>query len=692
MSRIHVLSPLLINQIAAGECIERPASVVKELLENSLDAGATQIEIEIEDAGNRLIRVADNGCGMDEEDLPLALTSHATSKILTSEDLMNIRTLGFRGEALASISSVAEVVLASATEKGLSGYEIEARNGIMTKPKPRGMARGTIVEVRNLFFNIPARRKFLKTKSTEMGHITEIVTQIALAAHGVSFKLSHNGRSVLSLTASAHPLTRIQEVLESDKGVFLQAEQSLLDYNLLAYLGLPQDARSSNKWQYCYINGRSVKDRILLRALQNAYEDYLPPKRFGMAVLYLTVAPNLMDVNVHPNKVEVRYRESGRVYEIVYRTVSERLKSPEVVSEIRQGNLWERAAEAEKVSAFQQEDVHKSAQESAWNTGNEATDSREDGERRLAGIPLQQNRTMERNPRDENFSHEAQVEEPYFEDSPMQAEASKPSYGAIAAFLSHEKKEPYLSPQAVSMAPPEKFFFSSPASLPASEVSPQDVLDRNEREKTSLRSTQSLFFSAVENLSPFQKTPSSLQIHKSYLVLECEDGMMIVDQHALHERILYNRLRKAMEKGKILVQRLLFPQIVSLTHDEMPAFLEWQKALVSWGIETKVAGANTVEIHSLPQILGKDIGKEIVLDLLASSEDQKDLKMEYAMEKILATMACKAAIKAGDPLTKEEIASLLREHPGENTFYCPHGRPALLKITLRELEKYFKRT
>lgn len=656
MTKIQILPPLLANQIAAGECIERPSSVVKELVENSLDAQAKNIQIDIEDAGNRLIRISDDGCGMESQDLPLALMSHATSKITSSEDLMNIKTLGFRGEALASIASISEVVISSATRESKEGYQIECKNGDITPAKPTGMAPGTIIEVRNLFYNIPARRKFLKTKTTEMAHITEIVTQLALAAYNVGFKLTHNGKYIFSLAAAQDPQLRIKELLGPDEIEFTKAEKSTEVCRLCAYLGLPCYTRSSNKWQYCYINGRAVKDKVALRSLQDAYQDYLSHKRFAIAVLYFTIDPAYIDVNVHPAKAEVRYRESKEIYELVFKAVTQGLQGKHVVS------------------PFPIEDISLPEKREENFSENFSTELQE-----IEEIQATEDKEEEKNfsLHQDNFGFVSSETKETYPKAFSDIQRGKVPYEQDSAFL---KRHAFNK----SSRRPE---------LPIAKENVveniQDVLPKEEQE--SFDFWENAIDPTLDRIP--RQADAYFQINKTYLVTKSKEGLIIIDQHAFHERLLYNRLREQIQKNKIISQPLLFPEVLHLSIEETASFLEWQSDLREFGISTKCVG-NTIEIQSLPQILGKTSGKDILSDLLQVSEDRKKLKPEDVMEKILATMACKAAIKAGDSLTKVEIESLLKayEEEGENVYYCPHGRPSILKITIQELEKHFKRT
>lgn len=639
MGPIQLLPAHLVKQIAAGECIERPASVVKELVENSLDAGAGRIEVHVEDAGNRLIRVQDNGCGIPAAEFPLALASHATSKLTCSEDLSCIRTLGFRGEALASISSVAEITLASCC--GESGFVVEAAGDKVGEARPVGMPRGTSVEVRNLFFNVPARRKFLKSKAVEMGHVTEVVTALALSASQVAFQLTHNGQLVFSAVAG-DPLARIREILCTKNLEFFQAAAEEEHFRLDAYLGLPSHFKSNNKWQYFFLNGRIIKDRVLMRSLADAYRDYIPEKRHPVAVCYLTVDPDWVDVNVHPAKVEVRHRDGQKVYHLIYRTVLGGLKKHENVPQI-------------PLFPMDQAEGEVSEMEPAAKSPPERESLRGEGPSLSDGLPEIDRMAGPR----VDWAGEDRV-----------AEKAEPISACPAPktrnFPAPEEKSPPVAPMS-------KKTFRPPADLP--------LFSGGHPERNT----------AVAKL-PAGPGTTYLQVHDSYLVMEIPEGIAIIDQHALHERVLYDRLRRLLKSGKTISQPLLFPETIYLGPQEMAIFGQCREDLRKIGIDACQSGPDAIEVRCLPQIFGKVSASGLVSDLLEQVEQSRGMSMEEIMEDRLAMMACKAAVKAGDRLSPEEMASLLAsKDEADNPCNCPHGRPTLLKMTLTELEKYFYR-
>lgn len=618
MSKIKVLPPLLVNQIAAGECIERPASIVKELVENSIDADSTAIEVGVEEAGTRLIRITDNGCGIDKEDLPLAITSHATSKLQNADDLLNIQTLGFRGEALASVASVADVFISSCPTGEKSGYKIRSFGGDVKPLEPIAMNQGTIIEVHDLFFNIPARRKFLKKKATEMGHITDTLTKLALSYNKASFKLTHNNKTVFHVAKTATLKERIEQLLTIGECEMLEISYERSGIEVQAFLAPPEVNRPNSKQQYVYINGRCIKDRIVLRAVADAYSDYLPMKRHAIAVLFLKMHPEDVDVNVHPTKAEVRYRDSSGIYSAVYHATLEGL---------RKGDL-------------------------------------------RPSIPL--------------FS-----DEPSNSYSPptnyYSSQSNKPqnNYYTPGSFV-RETSDTH-TPNA-----PSNYENIGPVDIPVFENIPPNVpapTPETQKPQTPQSSSQNLFAEQEKNV-PLRW----FQVHDSYIIIETLRGIEIIDQHALHERIIYSKLKQQVAQKQVQSQMLLFPVTVHLTATEMAVFTQWQRHLEELGMEMEVLRDDVV-IRAIPQLVSDIHAGDLLRDLLEQLERKNKVNISDVIDPIIEMMSCKAAIKAGDNLNPEEVISLIkRREDADNPFHCPHGRPTTLKITLKELEKHFKRT
>jgi len=602
--RIHQLSPSLVNRIAAGEVIERPASVVKELVENSIDAGATQITVEIEDGGLSLIRIIDDGSGIPVEDLPLAFASHATSKLTSDEDLFAISTMGFRGEALASIGSVSHARILSRTGDSHAAYEIFDRGCIVSDAQAAAGNSGTTVEIRNLFYNTPARRKFLRGPSTEFGHISDALLRLALPHPKIAFKLLHNGRTALDLPATTSADERLLSAWPDEfHEQRLPLDVQDAEIRLYGLIGLPELARPTAKHQYFYLNGRSIRDKFIQHAVREAYRGLTEPGRHPAAILLLHVPAQDVDVNVHPTKAEVRFKDSGRIHGLVLSSVREKLLGS---------------------------DLTPSAQPRADNSTGPDT-FRQDMQTRLAA---------------------------FFKG---QAEGS--------GFRVQGSENADTSSFALTPPPPpvQPLPFSAPTSTAPRSDTPPPI-----------------------NLNPLP----AIQLHNAYLVAESDDGMIIIDQHALHERIMYEDLRARLAHGPLESQRLLIPATLPASARQIDLLDQIQPLLQKLGIELAAIGPNAIAIHAFPSFLEKLDPAAFIAELLERGEQELlDLHDEELLHEVLDMMACKAAVKAGDPLSPAEIAALLaRRDLVERSSNCPHGRPTTLRLSLRDLEKQFKRT
>ncbi len=598
MPRILQLPPTVITKIAAGEVIERPASVVKELLENSIDAGAKRIEVELDQGGAELIRVVDDGCGIAADDLPLAFASHATSKLTNAEQLFQIATLGFRGEALASIGGVSQVTLQSRPGDATDGAEITCHGGEMSPIRPWNGSPGTRIEVRHLFYNTPVRRKFLRTISTEVGHVSEAVTRLALANPGLHVGLRHNGKLVFEVPATTGLLDRLRlffakEVADSA----YEIEAGHGPVRLRGFVCDPACEKGTPKLQYLFINGRWIRDRSLGHALQEGYRGLLMTGRYAVAFLFLELPPDAVDVNVHPTKSEVRFRDGQALYHLVLAAVRDRL---------RRANL---------VPRLQTPKENLSPPSSFMGEGGRG------GEGKL------------------EFPHPS---------------APTPTRG--------EGEKPQISWQLQPSAPTTpRFDFPPPAAAPVHD-------------------------------SPIN--PVAIQLHDAYLVVETPDGMLVIDQHALHERILFEQLRQRIATGQLERQRLLIPEPVDLPAEQAARVLAEREALAELGLEVEDFGGGTILVSSYPAILSRcppgEVFRGVVDRLLA--KDRPPTR-DHLLNDLLATMACRAAVKAGDRLTTEEIADLLAQRSvADDTHHCPHGRPTSLLFSRQELDRQFRRT
>jgi DNA mismatch repair protein MutL len=589
---IQQLSASLVNRIAAGEVIERPASVVKELVENALDAGAKQIHVEIEDGGRELIRVIDDGGGIPTAELPLAFAQHATNKLTCDEDLFRIATMGFRGEALASIGSVSHARILSRTADEDAAYEIANKGGEIGTPQAAAGNRGTTVEIRHLFFNTPARRKFMKGTATEAGHVSETLLRIALPYPNVSFKLVHNGRTSLDLPATTAELRLLEAWPKEFHGSKLSVAARDAEIRVSGIMGLPELARPTGKYQFLYLNGRHIKDKFMQHATREAYRGLIEPGRYPGCVLMLEIPPGDVDVNVHPTKVEVRFKDGGRIHGLVMSAMREQLL----------GNDLSPAA-----VPMRADDPQVVAQ-------------REDLRTKLAA-----------------FFKSPEITAPVQPDEPFALSPSPPQ-----------------TPRFDFIPPPQ------PTSPVTAEIA----------------------------------KPAAIQLHNSYLVAETNDGMIIIDQHALHERVMYEELRQRMLRGPLESQRMLIPATVQASTRQIALLDQIQPLLARLGIEANAFGPNAVAVHAFPTFLSRLDPATFLRELLERGEQELlDLHEEEILHEILDMMACKAAVKAGDPLTAAEIESLLaKRHLIDRSSNCPHGRPTTLRLTLNDLEKQFKRT
>jgi len=619
MSPIRILPEQLVNQIAAGEVIERPASVVKELLENAIDAQATRILLELQEAGKKLIRVSDDGTGIPASEAPLALASHATSKIASAEDLDGITSLGFRGEALASVASVADVRLVTRTADALEAVEVAVSAGKAEPPRPTSGPVGTAIEVRNLFRYVPARRKFLKTDSTEMGHITEQVTRLALAYPNVHLAVTHNGRTVYELPPTDSIRDRVAVFFGEDlaQGLLEIASEEPAG-RLWGLIGPPQLARATTQAQYLFLNGRYVRDRSLSHALREAYRGLLEGGRQPVAFLFLTIQPDRVDVNVHPTKIEVRLRDGHLLYGQMLAAVRTRLLGPGITPHVAPPLDMPQAGAA---------------------GGPAASDAERDARVRQAVADFLR-------------SPQAQTQSRLL----FTGRADQPRTGAPRG--AGDVRPPVYSPGAKYDAP------GASQEAPAAAPPPQDV-------------------------APLR----AVQLHNTYLVAETADGILIVDQHALHERIIFEEIMARLEAGPLEAQRFLLPVTASLTDREIAAIDEHREALAHLGIEAEAMGPRTVAVHAFPTLLARAEPTAVLRDFLAwAMALDAPPTARQVLEKLAHVAACRAAVKAGDPLKHEEIEALLaRRAVGDLAATCPHGRPTALVLSKSDLEKQFGR-
>lgn len=667
MPRIQQLSVSVVNKIAAGEVIERPASVVKELLENSLDALATRIEVDVVAGGTELIRIVDNGEGIHPDDLLLAVTSHATSKIRSADDLFDVQTMGFRGEAMASVAEVSRLRIRSRQEDQPHGMELTVDLGRVEAPRPCGCPCGTQIEIRNLFENTPVRRKFLKTVSSEFGHVAEQFSRIALANPRLHLVLRHNDKIVHELPATDHPLDRIRLFFGSDVADgLIPVESNQEGTRMWGYVGHPNNSKSSRKQQYLYLNGRCIQDRALQHALTESYRGLLMIGRQPVAFLFIDLPPDRVDVNVHPTKVEVRFRDSQQLFRQLLSMIRSKFLSLDIQSQLRlpgsaagmPGSSLTGFAPPSSVGADRQRElVAEFGDWSATRIGGVAgVPPFRPFPAELPRIPLP---AQERVPPTQ--WPQTDVSTTQFADSAGQIES------------------PLLDNAGA---------FSNQTDLTANADSQQSVVAAAESNTAASHSGQS---------SGAWPDTRAMQIHDCYLVVETPDGMTVIDQHALHERIVYEHLRTRVLAGAVESQRLLVPQPIELTGPEAAALLEQADAFDRAGLGLEDFGNGTVLVTRYPAMLRKVDLNELVRELLVKLDGggaagvQSSARRDI-LDELLHMMSCKAAVKAGQRLSQEEIDSLLQQrHLVDDAHHCPHGRPTSLSLSRMELDRQFGR-
>jgi DNA mismatch repair protein MutL len=603
---IRLLSSQLISQIAAGEVVERPASALKELLENSLDAGASRINIEIEQGGIRRMKVTDNGFGIPKEELSLALSRHATSKISNLDDLLCVTSLGFRGEALPSIASVSRLGLTSYTGDGSSGWYVEGDGGDRIEP-PRPVVHplGTSVEVRDLFFNVPARRKFLRKERTEFGHIQSLVNRLALSRFDVAFDLRHNQRPIYQYRSAggrAGMEQRLSDVCGSRfVGQSVYVEHSGADLHLWGWVGQPTFSRSQADLQYFYVNGRMVRDKVVIHAARQAYQDVMFHGRYPAYVLYLELDPSRVDVNAHPTKHEIRFRDSRLVHDFLFQTLKK------VIADLRPGD---------------------------------------------AANMAEQHREL----RNEN------------------PEASSRSNLAVGTGFSYEK--PSQRPLAMSNPP----------------VSEQIAIYRQVADAALELSTQDISHRSLESRIPLLGYALA-QLHGIYILAQNEQGLVLVDMHAAHERIVYERLKLEFEAEGVKSQSLLVPMGVTVSRSEADAAEDHRDVFESLGFEVDRLTEEKLLIRRVPSILSNVNVCALVVDVIADLlTHESSNRIQESINEVFSTMACHGSVRAHRELNTAEMNALLRDMEStDRAGQCNHGRPTWVQLSIEQLDKLFKR-
>jgi DNA mismatch repair protein MutL len=631
MSRIHLLSPRLANQIAAGEVVERPASVIKEILENSLDAGANKVDVEVEQGGVKLMRIRDNGAGIEKDDLSLALSRHATSKIRALEDLEAVGSLGFRGEALASISSVSRLSLTSRQVAQDNAWQVQTEGRDMEAIlEPAAHPQGTTVEVKDLFFNTPARRKFLKTEKTEFRHLDEVVKRLALSRFDVAFQLRHNGKVIHQLRQADSEIEQERRVASICGSAFIDnalkvdvaAEASGL--RLWGWVGLPTFSRSQADLQYFFVNGRMIRDRVVTHAVRQAYADVLYHGRFPAYVLYLELDPALVDVNVHPTKHEVRFRESRLVHDFLFRTLHR------MIADMRPQD------QLASTSGAQQENMS-------------------------SDLSLQ----VQQEPVAQNYE---QGRMSFRQNSPAGSSSGYSGSGAYGG-----------------------------ANYSPSSPSPSQIQEQVSAYGALHSSNADINGSVTDTAHEGDTCPpmgyAIAQLHGVYILAENEQGLIVVDMHAAHERIVYERMKQSFEEDVVRSQPLLVPLSLAVSDREADCSEEHAETFKRLGFELARMGEETLVVRQVPVSLAKGNIEQLIRDVLADMLVYGESKrIEQHINELLGTMACHSAVRANRQLTLPEMNALLRDMEStERSGQCNHGRPTWSQMSMSDLDKLFMR-
>jgi DNA mismatch repair protein MutL len=741
---VRVLPEDLANQIAAGEVVERPSSVVKELVENALDAGARRVRVDIEGGGITLVRVADDGAGMDRADASLALLRHATSKIESLDDLAAVQSFGFRGEALPSIASVSRLTLRTRRPEDAEGTEVRVEGGGAAEIGPCGVAPGTIVEVRDLFFNVPARRKFLRATATESAHVTEVVQAMALGAPSVSIILSRDGRVAREWLRAPSREERCRQIHAGEELAACRGERGPLQVE--AFLSRPERARSGAVGLTLLVNGRVVKDRSLQRSVALAYGSVLEPGRYPIGVVFVDLPPHLVDVNVHPQKAEVRFADGRAASDALYRILAESLtrafglpisrlpgahhrkeKPQEGAAEAGAGWTWSdgtaagsggaagdgggmagtsrsEAGERSSGSAESRSEAGERSSGSAesrseageWTSGGAASRS-EAGEwtsgsaesRSEAGewgAETGTTRSPSGEPGGATGEPGAATGEPRGATEKNRGATGEPG---AATGEPHGATEPQRSgalPGRAGAAPPASdpllvgLLFDANRTGAPGRPAPVPYPRLGDEGATPAPLT-------AEQRTPFRSLRYLAQLRTTFLLCEGSDGLYILDQHAAAERVTYHRLRTAYGARGVARQKLLFPVIVSVSAGEVALVEEGEEAVLAAGFELRAAGLTHVAVHAVPQLLARASPERLVRDLLAEVSHAGERAFSGAIDLALATMACHGSLRAGERVSPDEAAALLSALDDVDfAGHCPHGRPVVHRVSYAELE------
>lgn len=727
MGNIVLLDDLTINKIAAGEVIERPASVVKELVENSIDAGATSINVEIKNGGISYIRVTDNGKGIVQDDMEIAFERHATSKIRSADDLETVKSMGFRGEALASIAAIAKVEMKSKTEDGSAGYEIVVEGGDVISKQETGCPKGTTITIENLFYNTPVRYKFLKKDFTEAGYIEDVITRIALVNPNIAIKLISAGKTVIQTSGNGDLKGVIYNIYGKEIAEnILDVEYQYEDIKVKGIIGKPSIARSNRSNQMFFVNKRYIKDKTLTSSAEQAFKGMITIGKFGFLVLNLEVNPQKVDVNVHPAKLEVRFEEEAKVFKAVFHAIRDALLKGDLVSnpekeygndeiqEENNGGLFHKKQE-NKVEE-QKDNLIAQIYEERTNIANKE-EIKSDYESIIKKMSeMQKSVSAYKNAtgvQEENTEYKIEQESNIVNENPNESLENTQIININESVTEEkvEEKEELEKTQVVNMQEIiekakelesikmepegnfEEMYTSVFGSMPVKE---EKVEEKQESVLENAKITTGEAISIFQDKENDKYTPKYKFIgiaFSTYIIIELDKELYIIDQHAAHERIMYERIKENYyndtEKDS---QLMLLPDIITLTHKEMDIAKDNIEMFQKAGFTLEEFGENTIKLTGVPNVCIELDTKELFLETLDEINTVARTAKQEIEERFIATVACKAAVKANMALTKEEVDSLMEKLLKlPNPFTCPHGRPTAIRMSKTDIEKKFER-
>ena len=661
MANIQVLDQITIDKIAAGEVIERPASIIKELVENAIDAGASAVTVEIKEGGISFIRITDNGCGIPKEEVPLAFLRHSTSKIRSVDDLTTVASLGFRGEALSSIAAIAQVELITKTKDEVTGTRYRIEGGAEKAIEDTGAPDGTTFLVHQIFYNTPARRKFLKTPMTEASHVSELMTRLALSHPEVSIQFINNGQEKLHTSGNGKLKDIVYHVFGRDiANNLLETNERIDGIQVQGFIGKPIISRGNRNYENYFINGRYVKSNIIAKAIEDAYKDFTMQHKYPFTVLHFTMDGTDLDVNVHPTKMELRFSNQQGVYNFVYNALKQTLSEPELIPRVELPETKEVPVKAEKIVEQKQEQPMTPVRE----------------ERKPPVIEEEKNLDY--------FMKKMRERVTAYHQQALEVKPT-PQPSVVQESVNYEAL-PASQPVAVNEPAPEQL------TVPK-EPMPEQAVATREKKSVVIEKQLDFFEEKLLTKKAVQEYKIIGQLFETYWLVEFHEQLYIIDQHAAHERVLYEKTLRGMKDREFTSQYLSPPIILNLSMQEEEALNTHMDIFTNIGFEIEPFGGDSYAIRAVPDNLFSIAKRELCTEMLDQLVDgiHSSLAPDIVAEKV-ASMSCKAAVKGNSRLSAAEVETLIGELLElENPYHCPHGRPTIIAMTKRELEKKFKR-